>query len=341
MSQNDLADRRHECIVLVAVSATAFWAAIMTAIARTVIVFRFQKRLFIEDVVLLIAVACLCAAAGVMIISFPSMALLEEFFTEPLPSELPSNGIEKAQYRIIQLVCVPLCLTTIYAARFSFLLFLGPLTRPFRNLTLYSNVVSMVTIVAWAFFGASIAFIPSDNNGSKTSQFRRHGYSSIVPDIITTLLVMPIPIYLASRIQNDIIERKFALNLSIGLSNTMIWGSFVFIYGFEVHSKHPVNGIWFVFWQLIEACVMVLMMSVALFFFILAKRALSRDQLAVHPTQRISEDRPIVGEEELSEEPETLTENAAHEVGLRTFVEGGDSKIKKETSDAQPLQDTV
>ena len=121
----------------------------------------------------------------------------------------------------------------------------------------------------------------------------------------------------------------------------MIWGSFIFIYSFEVHSKHPVNGIWFVFWQLIEACVMVLMMSLALFFFILTKGAFSRDQLAVHPTQRISEDRPIVGEEELSEEPQTLTENAAHEVGMRTFVEGDGSKIKNETSDAQPLQETV
>ena len=171
-----------------AVSATVFWVAVMTAIARTVIVFRFQKRLFIADAVLLIAVACLCAAAGVMIISFPSMALLEAVFTEPLQSELPSDGIEKAQYRIIQQGCVPLCLTTIYAAKFSFLLFLGPLTRRFRNLTLYWDVVSMVTILAWAFFGVSIPFVPSDNSGSKISQFRRHAYSSIVPDIVTTLL---------------------------------------------------------------------------------------------------------------------------------------------------------
>lgn len=186
-----------------AVSATVFWVAITTAIARTVIVLRLQKRLFIEDAVLLIAVACLCAAAGVIIISFPSMARLEAFFAEPLQSELPSNGIETAQYRIVQQLCVPLCLTTIYAAKFSFLVFFGPLTRGFRNLTLYWSVVSMVTIVAWAAFGAAISFVPSDNSGSKISQFRRHGYSSIVPDIITTLLssyslIDPFPSFILS-----------------------------------------------------------------------------------------------------------------------------------------------
>lgn len=121
----------------------------------------------------------------------------------------------------------------------------------------------------------------------------------------------------------------------------MIWGSFSFLYAFDVHSKHPVSGIWFVFWQLIEACVMVLVVSLASFCFIFTTRAGSRDRLAVHSTQRISEDRPVVGEEQLSEEPQTLTENAAHEVGMRTFVKGGDSKIKEETSDAQPLQNTV
>lgn len=208
MSRNGLADRKHECIVLVvcliekilesmammllttsqAVSATAFSVAILTAIARTFIVLRFEKRLFIEDAFLLIAVACLCAAAGAMAVSFPSMALLEAFFSKPLQSELPSNGIEQAQYRIIQQACVALCLTTVYAAKFSFLLVFRTLIRRFRNLTLYCNVVSMVTIMAWVFFGASIPFVPSDISKSKISQFRGHGYSSIVPDIITTSL---------------------------------------------------------------------------------------------------------------------------------------------------------
>lgn len=117
------------------------------------------------------------------------MALLEAFFTTPLQSELPSNDTETARYRIIQQGCVALCLTAIYAAKSSLLLFFGPLNRGARSyFTLYCNIVSVVTIVAWAFFGASISFVPSDNSGSEISQFRRRGYSSIIPDIITTLL---------------------------------------------------------------------------------------------------------------------------------------------------------
>ena len=140
--------------------------------------------------------------------------------------------------------------------------------------------------------------------------------------------------------QNDI-ERKYTLNLSIGHLSMMIGLSIVFMCLFEVHSKHPANGIWFVFWQLIEACVMILTMSFALIFYFLTKHAGSRNQLAVHSTQRISEDRPMVGLEELSEQPQTLTENAAHEVEMRTFAKGGDSKMKKEISGPQPLQDTA
>lgn len=162
----------------------------MTAIARTIIKLGHQKRLFIDDVFLLLAVASLCAAVDVMFISFPSMHLLEVFFTEILSPKISSDDIEKkAQYRNIDQGCLVLCLTTIFAVKFSFLFFFRTLIRRLSSMILYWRVISVITALAWVL-AISIPFIPCNDcdGNSKISQIRRRGYASIIPDIITNVL---------------------------------------------------------------------------------------------------------------------------------------------------------
>lgn len=170
-------------------SATGFSVAIMTAIARTIIKLYYQKRLWIDDAFLLFAVLSLCAAMGVIFISFPSMHLLEVFLTEIVSPEHAWDGIERAQHRNIQKGCLILCLTTIFAIKFSFLFFFKTLTRRLRTVTLYWRVVSVITALAWVL-GISIPFIPcKDCDGnSKQSYISRRGYASIGADIVTNLL---------------------------------------------------------------------------------------------------------------------------------------------------------
>lgn len=176
----------------------------MTALARTIIKLCYQKRLYIDDAFLLLAVSSLCAAVGVVFISFPSMHRLEGLVNEIISPQLSSNDYEKAQYRKIQHVFTVLYLTTIFAVKFSFLFVFRNLIGRLRTITLYWRVVSVITALAWVF-GVSILFIPCHNcdGNSKLSQIRRHGYPSIVPDTVTNLLsayslINPLPILIIS-----------------------------------------------------------------------------------------------------------------------------------------------
>ncbi|MCJ1271043.1 hypothetical protein MMC22_010942 [Lobaria immixta] len=334
MAQNDFASRRHDAVVFVAVSAASFAVAIMTAIARTTIKLYHQKRLHIDDAFLLLAVLCLCSAMGVIFISFPSMHLLEVFLIEIVSPELASNDIERAQHRSIQQSCLVLCLTTIFAVKFSFLFFFKTLTRRLRTVTLYWRVVSVITALAWVF-GISIPFMPcKDCDGNSTrSYISRRGYASIGADIVTNLLIGAIPIYLIRQIQVDF-RRKFAQRLSLCLSIMMISGFVISMVTFEYHSRYTVSGLWFVFWQLIEACVVVILESLTAFRLLFKSHASPREKVSPHSNRKSlwrrtggwRGDEEHAGSEELQKLPSipraTLT-------GMRTFIKGGGSEIEK------------
>lgn len=151
---------------------------------------------------------------------------------------------------------------------------------------------------------------------------------------------MAIPVYLIRQIQIDF-RRKIILGISLCLSIIMISGFVISMSTFLFRSNNPVE-----FWQFIEACVVVILLSLTTIRLLFVMRAGSRDKVAAHSNRRTLWRRTgHWGEEHAgSEGPQTLPSiPRATWTGMRPFINGGDSEIKKETSDedknAGSLQD--
>lgn len=136
-----------------AASITLFTISIMLTIARTAIRLRYQKRLFADDVFLLMAVLCLCAALTLLVIFSSSMYLIEAFVTNSPTLELPPDPLEQQLFKYLRLsdAYYIMTWTTIFAVKFSFLFFFRVLIRRVRGVTLYWRIVGMITVLAWAY----------------------------------------------------------------------------------------------------------------------------------------------------------------------------------------------
>lgn len=141
-----------------AASITLFTISIILAIARTCIRLRYQKRLFADDVFLLVAVICLCAALTLLVIFAPSMYLIEAFITSAPTIELPPDplqqqALEQKLFNYLKLsdVYYIMSWTTIFAVKFSFLFFFRVLIWRVRGITLYWRIVGGVSVLAWGY----------------------------------------------------------------------------------------------------------------------------------------------------------------------------------------------
>lgn len=142
-----------------AASITLFVISILVALARTAIRLRYQRRLFVDDAILLVAILCLCAAMALLLVFTPSIYLLEAFVTSSSvmasPEELAEIEIQLEQplFKYLKLsdTYYVMTWTTIFAVKFSFLFFFRVLIRRVRAVTLYWRIVSVVTVLVWVY----------------------------------------------------------------------------------------------------------------------------------------------------------------------------------------------
>lgn len=142
-----------------AASITLFVISIIIAIARTAIRLRYQRRLFVDDAILLVAIVCLCAAMTLLLVFAPSLYAVEAFITGSSamisPEELVEIEVqlERPFVKFLKLsdTYYVMTWTSIFAVKFSFLFFFRVLIRRVRAVTLYWQIVSVVTVLVWVY----------------------------------------------------------------------------------------------------------------------------------------------------------------------------------------------
>lgn len=142
-----------------AASIALFVISILVALARTAIRLRYQRRLFVDDAILLVAIVCLCAAMTLLLVFTSSLYQLEAFVTGSSaitnPDELAKIELQMEQpfikYLKLSDTYYVMTWTTIFAVKFSFLFFFRVLIRRVRAITLYWQIVSVITVLVWVY----------------------------------------------------------------------------------------------------------------------------------------------------------------------------------------------
>lgn len=171
---------------------TLFSTAIFFAISRTIIRLRYQKRLFVDDVLLAVAVISLCTTMGLLLYNSSLLYLMEAVTTGLYSPGGSSAARVEDQLNAFKLVYRGLqfgSLTATFSIKFSFLLFFRNLIRHLDTIVLYWRVVLVIATSGWAYC-VTMNFLSCGHCLSRFSSHRLIGLgaSCIALDIITDLL---------------------------------------------------------------------------------------------------------------------------------------------------------
>jgi len=135
-----------------AASIALFVLAIVGSIARIAIRLHYQKRLYIDDAFLSLAVICLCASIALLFLLTPSMYLVEALITNHANLDIPSDFLYQSfQFQKLSDAYLVLTYNTIFAVKFSFIFFFRILTSRLRQMRIYWWVVAATTGVVWVY----------------------------------------------------------------------------------------------------------------------------------------------------------------------------------------------
>ncbi|MCJ1428168.1 hypothetical protein MMC29_006076 [Sticta canariensis] len=348
MAAYDNAGRISKTNFIVA-SVILFVLSVVFTIGRIIIRLRYQKSLAVDDAFLIFAVVCLCVATGLLFAFLSSMYLLEALITDDPNATIPMDIIDQVEwFRALSTAFLVLTFTTIFAVKFSFLFLFKALIRNVRKMKIYWWTVVSTTAAVWAF-GVVEFFLPCPTFGAKSltcaqdSEYSKAlGWSAgiIVQDVLTDLMIIVIPVLLLWRVRIKL-QQKLALGLSLCLSIIMIITAIVQISG--IHA--PTNTIdvtWEIFWQLMEACIAVIMVSLTAFrsLFVAHGSGAKSPPQKLSLRKRVLNSRIIAGRKRAggndSEEMERLPEiPRATLTGMRTFIRGNGTEgsvMKSEAS---------
>lgn len=113
---------------------------------------KFQKRLFVDDGFLLLALILLITSMALYFSFMDSLYMIEAIiFQGQIPSELSFAAIEQTVSRahVLETTALELSWTSIFAVKFSFLFFFKTLVSRIRPMTILWRIVVGVTAVAW------------------------------------------------------------------------------------------------------------------------------------------------------------------------------------------------
>lgn len=358
MAPYDNAGRIPKTNFLVA-SIVLFVLSVIFAIGRIAIRLRYQKSLAIDDAFLIFAVVCLIVALGLLFACLSSTYLLEALITGDPNVIIPADIIDQVQwFRKLSTAFLVLTFTTIFAVKFSFLFLFKSLIRNVRNMNIYWWIVVVTTAAVWAF-GVVENFLPCPTFGPRSltcaqgSEYPKAlGWSAaiIVQDVLTDLMIIVIPILLLWRVQIKL-QQKLALGFSLCLSIIMIITAIVQISGIHAPAN-TIDVVWEIFWQLMEACIAVIMVSLTAFRSLFVAHGSGAKSPPKKPSlrKRMLNSRIAVGRKRAndSEETERLPEvPRATLTGMRTFIWGKradanvmNSEGSDDTEGSWPVEDS-
>lgn len=136
---------------------TLFTLAILFTFCRVIIRLRYQTgRLSLDDAFLAFGVMCLCVSFALLFTFTSSTFLVEALAIGYLNPDIPLDAVDQmTRFHILAYIFFVLTCTTIFAVKFSYLLFFKFLIRRVKKTTIYWWTVTVITSVAWGFSVAS------------------------------------------------------------------------------------------------------------------------------------------------------------------------------------------
>ncbi|KAF6231134.1 hypothetical protein HO173_010634 [Letharia columbiana] len=273
---------------------------VVTAIAITLVVFRFAIRLFIvkkttidnvlvSDVLVLLALATLITMAGLYGQVIPIMFDLDLVIAgkPPLSPETMLEFEERADYYLrVQFGIIILFWTCVWAVKLSILVFYKSLFDRLSRAYLYAwwavvVFVGLTYVGCWAlqfdscsplksYFKIGDCDKPRDIGVSNDSLY----YSTAV-DIACDLLIMALPLHLLIGLIGVNRKQKAGLAALFCLGFFIIAVALVRVFQTRTTKEHQADPIWLALWSQIEASVAVVVSCLPSFGWLLNKRASS------------------------------------------------------------------
>ncbi|KAL9030054.1 MAG: hypothetical protein Q9196_001790 [Gyalolechia fulgens] len=251
-----------------------FALSMIAAAARTLIRLRPVPRLALDDGLLLFACFCLVASTGLLFELIPKAYLSQrlnsgQLVSLPFPiASLPGETVLTT--KILHAYTV-LSWVVIYAAKFCFLTFFRALIDRVRRMIIYWKIVIVITFLLGALsmcetFIACPHLDESSASCLQDSGFQRTLVVGVVAkclDILTDVLLISIPISLLWNVRIKT-RQKLGIGAFLCLSIVMIIIAIIKASGIRT-SVDSFDLVWEVFWQQMEACAAVLMVSLTAF----------------------------------------------------------------------------
>ncbi|KAI9810499.1 MAG: hypothetical protein M1826_003604 [Phylliscum demangeonii] len=274
-----------------AVLGTLFGLAIIAAVVRTVHRLRSHRRLFVDDLFLLIA--CIFLTASTIILYQTTTLTYRPFWSWLAggPQELLKNVVSYEQLHFAYLF---ITWTAIFAVKFSFLFFFQVLVERIRYMTIYWRIVLGTTIIAFCLCVCEPAIEcphfatqsrtlglgtlewikdPADGRvvvlvqcamGPGVNRSVTVASAATTLDFLTDLMIIALPIHLLWKVRMKT-RQKFGLGVFLCLSVFMMMTAVVRIS--VLHRRlvgiqfTAIDFVWKFFWLQVEACLAVLMVS--------------------------------------------------------------------------------
>ncbi|KAI9831875.1 MAG: hypothetical protein M1826_002907 [Phylliscum demangeonii] len=260
--------------VFQAVSGVMFGLAMIAAVVRTGHRLRSHRRLFADDLFLLIA--CVFLTAGIVVFYQATKDVYLPFWSWILLFTKDLQALQKKEVSYQQRVFAfeSITWTSIFAVKFAFLFFFRVLVNRIRYMTIYWRVVLGFTIIA---FGICVSEAGIEcphfdvaslqcGIGSGLDRSVSVTAAAIVLDFMTDLMIIALPIHLLWKVRMKT-NQKLGLGVFLCLSVFMMITAVVRISALHmtvVVLGRPITAIdvtWKLFWQQMEASLAVLMVS--------------------------------------------------------------------------------
>ena len=160
-----------------------FSLATIAALARTIIRFRQNRQLLLDDFFVIFACICLISAAVLFYLSISTTYLVETFLLNPASVEIPSDFLQQVLWYQKGSYCfLALSFTTIFSIKASFLCYFKDLTDRIYWLIIYRRVVIGITLASYVLcvctefiscprFGTSACKSPPSYNATQLTVF--------------------------------------------------------------------------------------------------------------------------------------------------------------------------
>ncbi|KAL8630979.1 hypothetical protein Q9189_003327 [Teloschistes chrysophthalmus] len=245
--------------------------AIIGALARTLIRFRNRQLRVLDDALLLSACICLIAATILLAKGASYLYMVETLQASPELVAFASLQDISAAVAKIQQNTYPfgvLIWLSVFAVKFCYLSFFRQLIDRLARIVVYWRITLAVTFVA-CIFNATASFVScpefgKDNLKCTTPYYVRRTTATeattIVLDILSDLMILAIPPYLIYKVSISL-RQKIGIAFFLSLSTIMVLIAIIRIS--QVHTR--TYNVWATFWQQLEGCVAILMVSLTAF----------------------------------------------------------------------------